>query len=130
VRSMSAGLKEEVLVETTQAETRWNGRSHMSQYVSMSCAVELCQVAGVDTWVGWSPQVRDCVGETVSGRCQVQCADYPQSLNHDVPMRENTPKVWYLVTRFIPSCSRVSLPFMNGCSAGNAKTFEEVRAYV
>ena len=74
VSRMSAVVKEEVRGEKTQAETRWNARSHMSQSLSLSCALDLCQRAGVATWVGWSPQVRNCVGEKVRCVCRDRCA--------------------------------------------------------
>ena len=67
---MSAVVKEEVRPEKTQAETMWNARSYLRQSLSLSCAFDLCQGAGDENWVGLSPQVRDCVGETVRGGCR------------------------------------------------------------
>ena len=62
--------------------------------------------------------------------CAMGKAGYPQSIYPAIGVRVNTPKVWFLSTRFNPSCSQGSFLFMNGCYARKSKTFHDVRAYV
>ena len=46
------GMEEVRGKKKTQAETRWNARSHMGQSLLLSCARELCQGAGEEPG-GW-----------------------------------------------------------------------------
>ena len=46
-RCVWSAEQNEALGEKTQTETRWDARSNLGQFLSLSCALVCCHVAGV-----------------------------------------------------------------------------------